>query len=92
VVVVATEQAVAEKTLSNLREVTARGASPFVVTSPENAALFAAYPSFALPRATEALYPFLAASALQLYAYHAAVLRGCAVDQPRNLAKSVTVE
>ncbi len=92
VVVVATEQAVAEKTLSNLREVTARGASPFVVTSPENAALFAALPSFVLPRATEALYPILAASVLQLYAYHAAVLRGCAVDQPRNLAKSVTVE
>ena len=45
-----------------------------------------------LPRTTPLLYPLLSAIPLQLLAYHIAVLRGCDVDQPRNLAKTVTVE
>jgi glucosamine--fructose-6-phosphate aminotransferase (isomerizing) len=45
-----------------------------------------------IPRTHDALTPILASVPLQLLAYHIAVLRGCNVDQPRNLAKSVTVE
>ena len=45
-----------------------------------------------IPRTLDFLYPILAVIPLQLLAYHIAVLRGCHVDQPRNLAKSVTVE
>ena len=45
-----------------------------------------------VPKTIEALSPLLAIIPLQLFAYHAAVARGCNVDQPRNLAKSVTVE
>jgi glucosamine--fructose-6-phosphate aminotransferase (isomerizing) len=45
-----------------------------------------------IPEITESLLPILASVPLQLLAYHIAVLRGCDVDQPRNLAKSVTVE
>ena len=45
-----------------------------------------------IPRTHDALTPILASIPLQLLAYHIAVLRGCDVDQPRNLAKSVTVE
>jgi glucosamine--fructose-6-phosphate aminotransferase (isomerizing) len=47
---------------------------------------------FYVPAAPEPLAPLLAVLPLQLLAYHAAVVRGCNVDQPRNLAKSVTVE
>ena len=45
-----------------------------------------------LPKALEPIYPILATVPLQLFAYHIAVARGCDVDKPRNLAKSVTVE
>jgi len=45
-----------------------------------------------IPRANEVLMPLLSVIPLQLFAYHCAVLRGCDVDKPRNLAKSVTVE
>ncbi len=45
-----------------------------------------------LPKALEPIYPILATVPLQLFAYHIAVVRGCDVDKPRNLAKSVTVE
>jgi glucosamine--fructose-6-phosphate aminotransferase (isomerizing) len=45
-----------------------------------------------IPWTDEEFVPFLAVVPLQLFAYHAAVLRGCEIDQPRNLAKSVTVE
>jgi glucosamine--fructose-6-phosphate aminotransferase (isomerizing) len=45
-----------------------------------------------IPEVTEALVPILASIPLQLLSYHIAIMRGCDVDQPRNLAKSVTVE
>jgi glucosamine--fructose-6-phosphate aminotransferase (isomerizing) len=45
-----------------------------------------------LPKTLEPLYPILASIPLQLFAYHVAVARGCDIDKPRNLAKSVTVE
>ena len=82
-----------DKTLSNIKEVKARdGAVVAVLTKgDEDAAAQVDYPLF-IPEAPELLQPLLATVPLQLLSYHIALLRGCDVDQPRNLAKSVTVE
>jgi glucosamine--fructose-6-phosphate aminotransferase (isomerizing) len=86
-----------EKVASNIQEVKARGASVIVVTdvNPKRFAgmLDPAQDSVVSIPATEPfLTPLLAVVPLQLLAYHIARYRGCDVDQPRNLAKSVTVE
>jgi len=82
-----------EKTASNIREVKARdGIVIAVVTEGDRDVRAAADYVFELPPAPELLYPLLEVVPLQLLAYHIAVRRGCDVDQPRNLAKSVTVE
>ncbi len=82
-----------EKTVSNIKEVKARdGIVIAVVTEGDEQAREAADHVFALPATRELLYPILEVAPLQLLAYHIAVRRGCDVDQPRNLAKSVTVE
>jgi len=82
-----------EKTVSNIREVKARdGVVIAIVTEGDTEARAAADHVFELPAAPELLTPLLEAVPLQLLAYHIAVRRGCDVDQPRNLAKSVTVE
>jgi len=82
-----------EKTVSNIREVKARdGIVIAVVTEGDSEARAAADHVIELPPTTELLYPILEVVPLQLLAYHIAVRRGCDVDQPRNLAKSVTVE
>jgi glucosamine--fructose-6-phosphate aminotransferase (isomerizing) len=82
-----------EKTVSNIREVKARdGIVIAIVTEGDGDARAAADQVFELPPTTELLAPVLEAPPLQLLAYHIAVRRGCDVDQPRNLAKSVTVE
>lgn len=84
-----------EKTLSNLEEVRARGAKLYILTDKVN--LFH-QPTFAdtylitMPSVHTLLTPILYTIPLQLLAYHVAVLKGTDVDQPRNLAKSVTVE
>ena len=93
VVALSTVSAVEEKMGSNIKEVIARGAKVFSVVS-HDALSFDALSDgvFRLPALDEAVAPIAMATALQLYAYHAAVTRGCSVDQPRNLAKSVTVE
>ncbi len=94
VVAVMTDAALAEKTLSGVREVTARGAQVFLIVSPTVAAL-SAMPRdnvLVLPPLGEELMPFAAITALQLFAYHVAAEKGLDVDKPRNLAKSVTVE
>ena len=83
-----------EKTLSNIQEVKARnGIVIAVVCDPdaEEVGKSADY-TIAIPATTELLLPILEIVPLQLLAYHIAVRRGCDVDQPRNLAKSVTVE
>ena len=82
-----------DKTLSNIKEVKARdGAVVAVLTEgDEDAAAQVDYPLF-IPEAPELLQPLLTTVPLQLLSYHIALLRGCDVDQPRNLAKSVTVE
>ncbi|OYT71437.1 MAG: glutamine--fructose-6-phosphate transaminase (isomerizing) [Chloracidobacterium sp. CP2_5A] len=82
-----------EKTLSNLQEVKARdGRVIAIVTEGDTAAAALAEHVIPIPAASDALSAALAVVPLQLLAYHIAVRRGCDVDQPRNLAKSVTVE
>ncbi len=81
------------KTLSNLKEVEARGGRIIAVTdSPSPELEEIAWETIVVPRVTHELAPILLSIPLQLLAYHIAVYRGSDVDQPRNLAKSVTVE
>src|SRR6266851_12110 len=82
-----------EKTLSNLKEVKARSGTVIAVaTEGDDDIKEAADHVIYVPPAPELLLPILEIVPLQLLAYHIAVRRGCDVDQPRNLAKSVTVE
>jgi glucosamine--fructose-6-phosphate aminotransferase (isomerizing) len=82
-----------DKTLSNIQEVKARdGIVISIVTSGDNLARKASNYVLEVPPASELLAPLLEIIPLQLLAYHIAIRRGCDVDQPRNLAKSVTVE
>jgi glucosamine--fructose-6-phosphate aminotransferase (isomerizing) len=93
VVAVATESHVYSKVLSNIQEVKARGADIIAVATEgdEEIRRLADHVLYT-PRTPELLSPVLVSVPLQLLAYHIAKLRGCDVDQPRNLAKSVTVE
>jgi glucosamine--fructose-6-phosphate aminotransferase (isomerizing) len=82
-----------EKTISNLQEVKARdGIVIAVVTEGDHLARETADHVIEIPTAPDLLAPILEIVPLQMLAYHIAVRRGCDVDQPRNLAKSVTVE
>lgn len=82
-----------EKTLSNLEEVKSRGAQIWVLCNEDDHELRKLYPNALLiPACSSYLVPALAVLPLQLLAYHLADLRGHDVDQPRNLAKSVTIE
>src|SRR5690242_253633 len=82
-----------EKTLSNLKEVKARSGRVIAIASEGDDEIGeAADHVIYVPQAPELLAPILEIVPLQLLAYHIAVRRGCDVDQPRNLAKSVTVE
>jgi glucosamine--fructose-6-phosphate aminotransferase (isomerizing) len=93
VVFVATRGVQYEKVISNIEEVRARGGRVIVVAT-EGDAQIRRYSDHVIeiPHVAEPLQPLLSVVPLQLLAYHAAVLRGCNVDKPRNLAKSVTVE
>jgi len=93
VVAVATECHVYPKVLSNIQEVRARGARVIAIASEgdEEISRHADHVLF-VPRVPELFAPVVVTPPLQLLAYHVAKLRGCDVDQPRNLAKSVTVE
>src|SRR2546428_1174947 len=92
-IAVATASHVYEKVVSNMQEVRARDARVVVVATDGDAGIRRhADDVLYVPATLEALSPLLAIIPLQLFAYHAAVARGCNVDQPRNLAKSVTVE
>ena len=82
-----------EKTLGNVQECRARNAPVVgVVTDADEAAKAAVTDAIVVPRTCAEVAPIVTAVALQLFAYHVARLRGCEIDQPRNLAKSVTVE
>lgn len=93
VVAVATDSPVLEKVISNMQEVRARGAYLIAVASEGNTAIDQQADSvIAIPQTDWILQPLLAVIPLQLLAYRIARLRGLNVDQPRNLAKTVTVE
>ncbi|HKI88846.1 MAG TPA: glutamine--fructose-6-phosphate transaminase (isomerizing) [Draconibacterium sp.] len=93
VVVVAPHDAYYEKIVSNIQEVKARkGNIIAIVTEGDKALIEMADDVIEIPKSHPAVAPLLAVLPLQLLAYHVALYRGCNVDQPRNLAKSVTVE
>ena len=93
VVVIATNKGHYEKVVSNIQEIKSReGKIIAVVTKGDKSVKALADHVIEIPEVTESLTPILASVPLQLLAYHIAVMRGCNVDQPRNLAKSVTVE
>ena len=92
VIVVAPEDAVREKTLSNLAEVRARGAAIALIHTEGDPAAREADVAIAVPRTAEPLTPLLTVLPLQLLAYQAGLRLGRDIDRPRNLAKSVTVE
>lgn len=93
VVVLATNESAYEKIVSNIQEVKARKGVIIAVTTENDTHLQGiADHIIKLPTVHEPLTPMISVIPLQLLAYHIAVMRGCSVDQPRNLAKSVTVE
>ncbi|MEL6988716.1 MAG: glutamine--fructose-6-phosphate transaminase (isomerizing), partial [Bacteroidota bacterium] len=93
VVVIATNMSAYEKVVSNVMEVKARkGIVIAIVTEGDEEMSKIADYTIEIPATEEPLTPLLSVIPLQLLAYHIAVMRGCDVDQPRNLAKSVTVE
>jgi len=93
VVVVAPHDAYYEKIVSNIQEVKARKGNVIaIVTEGDKGLKKMVNDVIEIPKSHPALAPLLSVLPLQLLAYHIAVLRGCNVDQPRNLAKSVTVE
>ncbi|HEY7414262.1 MAG TPA: SIS domain-containing protein, partial [Ktedonobacteraceae bacterium] len=92
-IAIATASHVYEKVVSNIQEVRARDARVIAVaTEGDDRIRRHADDILYVPETLEIFSPLLAIIPLQLLAYHAAVARGCNVDQPRNLAKSVTVE
>jgi glucosamine--fructose-6-phosphate aminotransferase (isomerizing) len=93
VIFIATKNSSYEKVVSNIQEVKARGGHVIAIVSEGDVDVksMAEY-TIEIPLTSEAFVPLLATIPLQLLAYHIAVMRGCNVDQPRNLAKSVTVE
>jgi glucosamine--fructose-6-phosphate aminotransferase (isomerizing) len=92
-VVVATRDSVYSKVLLNVEEIKARrGRILAVVTEGDTEVAAVADHVIEVPSTDDLLTPILNVVPLQLLAYHIAVLRGCDVDKPRNLAKSVTVE
>ena len=93
VVALATQKHLAAKTASNIEEVRVRGANVLAITNGEMPDVDAHCSKvWRIPETNELLAPFCAVIPLQLFAYYMAVQKGCPVDKPRNLAKSVTVE
>jgi glucosamine--fructose-6-phosphate aminotransferase (isomerizing) len=94
VIVIAPYDRVFEKTVSNMQEVAARGGKIILVTDPQGAkeATIESLETIILPDMASTVTPLVYAIAVQLIAYHTAAAIGTDVDQPRNLAKSVTVE
>ncbi|MBQ4068747.1 MAG: glutamine--fructose-6-phosphate transaminase (isomerizing) [Lachnospiraceae bacterium] len=93
VIAVATQSDLIEKTISNIKEVKSRGAKVIMICSEDvEDDKSVTNHLIKLPKINDILMPMLAAVPMQYIAYYTAVLRGCDVDQPRNLAKSVTVE
>jgi glucosamine--fructose-6-phosphate aminotransferase (isomerizing) len=94
VIVMAPSDGLFDKTVSNMQEVMARDGKVLLISDPEglSRASEGAWRTLAMPAADPFVAPILYAAPAQLLAYHTAILKGTDVDQPRNLAKSVTVE
>lgn len=94
VIALATYAPLAKKTLSNIVEVKSRGAEVIAVAAEKTADIISSQASelFVIPEVHPVLQPVLGVIPLQLFAYYVALNRGCDIDKPRNLAKSVTVE
>jgi glucosamine--fructose-6-phosphate aminotransferase (isomerizing) len=94
VIVIAPYDRIFEKTVSNMQEVAARGGRIVLITDPQGARAAAGefWVTLTLPEMPATVAPLVYALPIQLLAYHTAVVMGTDVDQPRNLAKSVTVE
>ena len=94
VVMMAPKDELFDKTVSNMQEVMARGGRVVLVTDPggEEVAADGAWRVLCMPACDPLIAPIIYAIPAQLLAYHAALAKGTDVDQPRNLAKSVTVE
>ena len=94
VIVIAPHDRIFEKTVSNMQEVAARGGKVILITDKKGASVSTVktMQTIVMPDVPEIIAPIIYAIPIQLLAYHTAVLVGTDVDQPRNLAKSVTVE
>ncbi|HJW87661.1 MAG TPA: glutamine--fructose-6-phosphate transaminase (isomerizing) [Candidatus Brocadiaceae bacterium] len=93
VIFIATQDSVYAKVLSNIEEVKSRSGKVIAIaTEGDNHIVEKVDHVFFIPKTSDVLTPLLSVIPLQLFAYHMAVMRGCDVDKPRNLAKSVTVE
>ena len=93
VIFIATQDSVYAKVLSNIEEVKSRSGKVIAIaTEGDNHITEKVDHVFFIPKTSDVLTPLLSVIPLQLLAYHMAVMRGCDVDKPRNLAKSVTVE
>ena len=94
VVALATQADLLEKMMSNIKEVKARGGYVFAIVQERDAATVADQVDqvFTIPNVEDLFAPMLSVIPLQMLGYYAAVSKGCDVDKPRNLAKSVTVE
>ena len=93
IVVIAPNKGMYDKVVSNIQEIKARkGRVVAIITKGDTVIKALADYYIEIPETDECFVPLLAALPLQLMAYYIAVVKGCNVDQPRNLAKSVTVE
>ena len=93
VVALATHENLFEKTMSNVVEVKSRGAVVLGLTCENHPEIEKSVDfAFYIPKTCDIMLPSLAVIPLQLFAYYVASLKGCDIDKPRNLAKSVTVE
>ncbi|MCX6740807.1 MAG: SIS domain-containing protein, partial [Candidatus Parcubacteria bacterium] len=93
VLVTDTEDVIYQKVISNIEEVRARGGRIIAIATEGNEQIKnLAQETIFIPQTNGILTPLISVIPLQLLAYHMAVLRGCDIDKPRNLAKSVTVE
>jgi glucosamine--fructose-6-phosphate aminotransferase (isomerizing) len=92
-VVLALKDSVYDKILANMEEIRARGGKIIAIATERDKQIQTlAHHVIYIPKSIPIVSPLLAVIPLQLLAYHVAAIRGCEIDQPRNLAKSVTVE
>ena len=93
VIALATHQNLFDKMVSNVKEVKARGAIVLGMTTENNTQIEQVTDDvFYIPQTCDVMLPSLTVIPLQLFAYYVASMKGCDIDKPRNLAKSVTVE